>query len=75
MQNVKATNNTDYLLLASNSVSVFLDNSFTSRTSMAFVSPGETFQTFLGMDPTIQASNKALQGGDGALISCMPVVV
>ena len=42
---------------------------------MAFVSPGETFQTFLGMDPTIQASNKALQGGDGALISCMPVVV
>ncbi|CAM9101707.1 unnamed protein product [Laminaria digitata] len=52
----KATNNTDYLLLASDSVSVFLDNSFTSRTSMAFVSPGETFQTFLGMDPTIQTT-------------------
>ena len=32
---------------------------------MAFVSPGETFQTFLGMDPMIQASKKALQSGGG----------
>ena len=68
---VQATNNTDYLLLPSDAVSVFLDNSFASKTSMAFNSPGETFQTFLGMDPTIKASKKALLGRGGGVLDIM----
>ncbi|CAN0144949.1 unnamed protein product, partial [Ectocarpus sp. 4 AP-2014] len=50
----KATNNTDYLLLASNDVSIFFDNSFVTKTSLASVSPGESFQTFLGIDPAVK---------------------
>ncbi|CBN77798.1 conserved unknown protein [Ectocarpus siliculosus] len=50
----KATNNTDYLLLASNNVSIFFDNSFVTKTSLSSVSPGESFQTFLGIDPAVK---------------------
>ncbi|CAN0195768.1 unnamed protein product [Ectocarpus sp. 6 AP-2014] len=50
----KATNNTDYLLLASNDVSIFFDNSFVTKTSLTSVSPGESFQTFLGIDPAVK---------------------
>lgn len=50
----KATNNTDYLLLASDDVSIYFDNSFVNKTSLAFVSPGESFQTFLGVDPAVK---------------------
>ncbi|CAM9353479.1 unnamed protein product [Ectocarpus fasciculatus] len=50
----KATNNTDYLLLASNDVSIFFDNSFVTKTSLTSVSPGEYFQTFLGIDPAVK---------------------
>ncbi|CAM9377083.1 unnamed protein product [Ectocarpus sp. 6 AP-2014] len=50
----KATNNTDYLLLASNDVSIFFDNSFVAKTSLTSVSPGESFQTFLGIDPAVK---------------------
>ncbi|CAN0334962.1 unnamed protein product, partial [Ectocarpus sp. 12 AP-2014] len=50
----KATNNTDYLLLASNDVSIFFDNSFVTKTNLASVSPGESFQTFLGIDPAVK---------------------
>ncbi|CAM9173604.1 unnamed protein product [Ectocarpus sp. 12 AP-2014] len=49
-----ATNNTDYLLLASEDVSIFFDNSFVTKTSLASVSPGESFQTFLGIDPAVK---------------------
>ncbi|CAM9465106.1 unnamed protein product [Scytosiphon promiscuus] len=50
----KATNNTEYLLLASNDVSIFFDNSFVTKTSLTSVSPGESFQTFLGIDPAVK---------------------
>eukprot|EP00752_Nemacystus_decipiens_P006822 g6124.t1 len=50
----KATNNTDYLLQASDDVSIFFDNSFVTKTSLASVSPGESFQTFLGIDPAVK---------------------
>ncbi|CAN0444916.1 unnamed protein product [Pylaiella littoralis] len=50
----KATNNTDYLLLASDDVSIFFDNSFVTKTSINSVSPGESFQTFLGIDPAVK---------------------
>eukprot|EP00903_Cladosiphon_okamuranus_P006879 g6699.t1 len=50
----KATNNTDYLLLASDDVSIFFDNSFVTKTSLTSVSPGESFQTFLGIDPAVK---------------------
>ncbi|CAM9390615.1 unnamed protein product [Ectocarpus sp. 8 AP-2014] len=50
----KATNNTDYLLLASNDVSIFFDNSFVTKTSLTSVAPGESFQTFLGIDPAVK---------------------
>ncbi|CAN0300733.1 unnamed protein product, partial [Ectocarpus sp. 13 AM-2016] len=50
----KATNNTDYLLLASIDVSIFFDNSFVTKTSLTSVSPGESFQTFLGIDPAVK---------------------
>ena len=50
----QATNNTDYLLLASNDVSIFFDNSFVTKTSLTTVSPGESFQTFLGIDPAVK---------------------
>ncbi|CAM9779998.1 unnamed protein product, partial [Hapterophycus canaliculatus] len=50
----KATNSTDYLLLASDAVSVFFDNSFVAKTSLNSVSPGESFQTFLGVDPAVK---------------------
>ncbi|CAN0048331.1 unnamed protein product [Ectocarpus sp. 12 AP-2014] len=52
----KATNNTDYLLLASNDVSIFFDNSFVTKTSLTSVSPGESFQTFLGIDPAVKVT-------------------
>eukprot|EP00752_Nemacystus_decipiens_P003003 g2786.t1 len=50
----KATNNTDYLLLASEDVSVFFDKSFVAKTNLTSVSPGESFQTFLGTDPAVK---------------------
>ncbi|CAM9464964.1 unnamed protein product [Scytosiphon promiscuus] len=50
----KATNSTDYLLLASDAVSVFFDNSFVAKTSLNSVSPGDSFQTFLGVDPAVK---------------------
>ncbi|CAB1108562.1 unnamed protein product [Ectocarpus sp. CCAP 1310/34] len=50
----QATNNTDYLLLASNDVSIFFDNSFITKTSLTSVCPGESFQTFLGIDPAVK---------------------
>lgn len=50
----QATNNTDYLLLASKDVSIFFDNSFVTKTSLTSVSPGESFQTFLGIDPAVK---------------------
>ena len=57
-QTRQATNNTDYLLLASDDVSIFFGNSFATKTSLESVSPGETFQTFLGIDPTVKVKTR-----------------
>lgn len=54
----QATNNTDYLLLASDDVSIFFDNSFVTKTSLTSVSPGESFQTFLGIDPAVKVKKQ-----------------
>lgn len=51
---VQATNNTDYQLLESKNVSIFVDSNFVAKTSMNSVSPGESFQTCLGYDPAIK---------------------
>lgn len=76
----QATNNTDYLLLASNDVSIFFDNSFVTKTSLTSVSPGESFQTFLGIDPAVKVNERQTEstlnplhvfpGGMGCTISC-----
>lgn len=52
----QATNDTDYLLLASEDVSIFFGNSFASKTSLDSVSPGESFQAFLGIDPSVKVN-------------------
>lgn len=57
----QATNNTDYLLLASNDVSIFFDNSFVTKTSLTSVSPGESFQTFLGIDPAVKVNEPQME--------------
>ena len=59
----QATNDTDYLLLASEDVSVFFDNNFVSKTDLTFVSPGESFQTFLGADPAVKVRRMFLSKG------------
>lgn len=35
-------------------MSIFFGNSFATKTSLESVSPGETFQAFLGIDPTVK---------------------
>lgn len=55
---MQATNNTDYLLLASSNVSIFFDNSFVAKTNLRSVSPGESFQTFLGIDPAVKVRSQ-----------------
>ena len=55
-ENLQATNDSDYTLLASDDVSIFFDNSFVTKTSLTSVSPGESFQTFLGIDPAVKVS-------------------
>ncbi|CAM9996289.1 unnamed protein product [Ascophyllum nodosum] len=50
----KTTNDTEYELLPSNDVSIFFDNSFVTKTSLTSVSPGESFQAFLGIDPAVK---------------------
>lgn len=57
----QATNDSDYLLLASDDVSVFFDNSLATKTSLASVSPGESFQAFLGTDPAVKVNVKRPQ--------------
>jgi hypothetical protein len=47
-------NVTDYLLLASDDVSIFFDNRFVTKTALRSVSPGESFDVFLGIDPAVK---------------------
>jgi hypothetical protein len=52
-------NVTDYLLLASDDVSIFFDNRFVTKTALRSVSPGESFDVFLGIDPAVKVRNYA----------------
>mmetsp|Transcript_3858 Transcript_3858/g.10588 ORF Transcript_3858/g.10588 Transcript_3858/m.10588 type:complete len:638 (-) Transcript_3858:297-2210(-) len=49
-------NTSDFPLLASAKVNVFLDGSFVSTTSINNVSPGESFRNFLGVDPAVRVT-------------------
>lgn len=50
----KVTNTSRYPLLASDKVSVFMDGNFITTTTMRLVSPGESFNIFLGVDPALK---------------------
>lgn len=57
---VKAKNTSPFPLLASKRVSVFLDGSFITTTSLKDVSPSEEFTTFLGADAAIKIEHQVL---------------
>jgi len=57
----QAWNTSDYPLLASQSVSIFFDNSFVAASTMKAVSPGEDFESFLGVDPAVKVEQKPTQ--------------
>ena len=50
----KVLNTSRFPLLASEKVSVFMDGNFISTTKMRPVSPGESFNIFLGVDPALK---------------------
>jgi uncharacterized protein (TIGR02231 family) len=55
-----AVNNTEYPFLPG-STNVFLDNNFVSNSHMDFISPGEEFKLFLGIDESMKVEYKFLQ--------------
>jgi len=50
----RTVNTSAFELLASNEVNVFFDGSYVSKTKMPNVSPGESFQSFLGADSSVR---------------------
>jgi uncharacterized protein (TIGR02231 family) len=58
---VKTTNTSQYHLLPSEKVSVFLDGSFTTTSKLQDISPGESFNTFLGVDGAIRVEHKQIK--------------
>ena len=50
----RTENTSNYPLLPSNKVSVFFDGSFVATTDLDHVSPGESFRSFLGVDPSVK---------------------
>jgi hypothetical protein len=50
----KVQNSSKFPLLASAKVSVFMDGNFISTSAIKQVSPGEVFNLFLGVDPTLR---------------------
>lgn len=50
----KVQNTSKFPLLASKKVSVFMDGNFISTSAIKQVSPGEVFNLFLGVDPTLR---------------------
>lgn len=50
----KVLNTSRFPLLSSEKVSVFMDGNFISTTKMRPVSPGESFDIFLGVDPALK---------------------
>ena len=53
-QQAKVVNTSRYPLLPSQKVSVFMDGNFISTSTMRLVSPGESFNIFLGVDPALK---------------------
>lgn len=50
----KTTNNSSFELLPSNEVNIFFDGSYVSKSTMPSVSPGESFESFLGADSSVR---------------------
>lgn len=59
---LQTTNDTDFLLLSSKEVSIFFNNTFVTKTTIANVSPGESFVTCLGVDQSVKVSLVKLVG-------------
>jgi len=57
----RATNQSQYKLLASTKVSVFFDGGFVTTTSLKDISPGEEIMTFLGADTGVKVEFKRLK--------------
>jgi len=51
-------NTSDFPFLPSSNVSIFFDNNFVATSTMKAVSPGEDFESFLGVDPAIKVEQK-----------------
>lgn len=54
------TNNSDYPLLAG-PAAVFFDNNFVAQSQLRAVNPGETFDSFLGVDGAVKVSYPATE--------------
>merc|ERR550534_176220 len=52
----KTTNTSSFELLPSNEVNIFFDGSYVSKSTMPSVSPGESFESFLGADSSVRIS-------------------
>jgi uncharacterized protein (TIGR02231 family) len=50
----KVRNNSPFPLLASQNVSIYLDGNFMSKSTMKQASSGESFQIFIGVDPSVK---------------------
>eukprot|EP01040_Poterioochromonas_malhamensis_P007121 gene7121-7692_t len=50
----KTKNSSQYPLLASDNVSIYLDGNFISKSSLKQTSAGESFQIFVGVDPAVK---------------------
>ncbi len=51
-------NTSNFPLLPSSDVSIFIDGNFISNSSLAQTNPGEKFQIYLGVDPTIKIEHE-----------------
>ncbi len=62
----KTKNDSNYELLNSDKVSVFLDGTFISITNIKQCSPGTNFYLYLGVDPGIKCSYKPVKNSDSS---------
>jgi len=57
----RTQNTSEYPFLPSSQVSVFFDGNFVTTSSMKHVSPGESFQSFLGVDPSVKVDYRPVR--------------
>lgn len=55
------TNTSPYPLLASESVSVFIEGSYLTKSEIKHTSPGQSFVLFLGVDPMLKVEHKTIK--------------